>query len=567
MKRTIRQLLATILTLGLVPLAAVRAADYDVVIYGGTSAGVIAAVQVKKMGKSVAIVCPDKHLGGLSSGGLGWTDTGNKAVIGGLSREFYQRVWKHYDQPAAWTWEKRSEFGNKGQGTPAMDGEHRTMWIFEPHVAEQVFEDLIEEHQIPVDREQWLNRAKGVQKSAGRITSITMLSGKTYAGKMFLDATYEGDLMAAAGVDYHVGREATSVYGEQWNGVQTGVLHHRHHFGAVKEKISPYVIPGDPTSGVLPRISTEPPGAYGSGDRRVQAYCFRYCATDHPENRIPFPEPEGYDPKQYELLVRIFQAGWRETFDKFDRIPNRKTDTNNHGPMSTDNIGMNYDYPEASYERRREIIREHETYQKGWLYFVANDPRVPKDVQEAMRKWGLPKDEFKDNGGWPHQLYIREARRMVGHYVMTENELLKRRPTPESVGMGSYTIDSHNVQRYITPEGYVQNEGDIGVATKGPYEIAYGSLVPKRGQADNLLVPVCVSSSHIAFGSIRMEPVFMILGQSAATAAVMAIDADLAVQDVPYARLRERLLADGQILEYAGASSAGRKAKSGPSKR
>jgi hypothetical protein len=371
---------------------------------------------------------------------------------------------------------------------------------------------------------------------------------------VFIDATYEGDLMAAAGVDYHVGREANSVYGEKWNGVQTGILHHRHHFGAVARKISPYIVPGDPKSGVLPRISTAPPGEYGQGDKRLQAYCFRMCLTDHPDNRVPFPKPAGYDPKQYELLLRIFEAGWRETFQKFDRIPNRKTDTNNHGPMSTDNIGYNYDYPEASYERRREIIREHETYQKGWLYFIANDPRVPEDVRKEMRLWGLARDEFKDNGNWPHQLYIREARRMIGSFVMTENELLKLRPTPDSVGMGSYTIDSHNVQRYITPEGSVQNEGDIGVSTKGPYQIAYGALVPKKGQVDNLLVPVCVSSSHIAFGSIRMEPVFMILGQSAATAAALAIDGKRPVQDVPYTELRERLLKDRQILEFAAST-------------
>jgi hypothetical protein len=529
--------------------ASVRA-DHDVVVYGGTSGAVIAAVQARKMGKTAIIVCPDKHLGGLSSGGLGFTDTGNKAVIGGLSREFYHRVWRHYDSESAWRWQKKDQYGNKGQGTPAIDGAQRTMWIFEPHVAEKVFEDFVREHQIAVHRNEWLDRARGVKKSGARITSITTLSGKTYAGKMFIDATYEGDLMAAAGVDYHVGREAKRVYGEDWNGVQTGVLHHRHHFGVLKEKISPYVVPGDPSSGVLPRVSAAHPGEYGAGDRKVQAYCFRMCLTDHPENRIPFAQPEGYDPKQYELLARIYAAGWRDTFNKFDPIPNRKTDTNNHGPFSTDNIGMNYDYPEASYERRREIIKEHETYQKGWLYFITTDPRVPKDAQERMRQWGLAKDEFKDNGGWPHQIYVREARRMIGQYVMTENELLKKRPTPDPVGMGSYTIDSHNVQRYITPEGYVQNEGDIGVPLKGPYEIAYGSLVPKRGQADNLLVPVCVSSSHIAFGSIRMEPVFMILGQSAATAAVMAIDARIAVQDVPYARLKERLLKDGQILTY-----------------
>ncbi|HKC87999.1 MAG TPA: FAD-dependent oxidoreductase [Blastocatellia bacterium] len=535
------------------PAVTQSAPNYDLVVYGGAAAAVTAAVQAKRLGKTVIIVSPDKHLGGLSSGGLGFTDTGDKAVIGGLAREFYHRVWKRYDQPAVWKWEKREDYGNKGQGTPAIDGEHRTMWIFEPHIAEEVFEELIREHKIPVHRNEWLDRKNGVKKNGSRITSITTLSGRRYAGKMFIDATYEGDLMAAAGVDYHVGREAMSVYGEKWNGVQTGVLNHRHHFGAVKEKISPYVVPGDPGSGVLPRISAEPPGEYGQGDKKVQAYCFRMCLTDHPDNRVPFPKPAGYDPKQFELLVRIFYAGWRETFQKFDRIPNRKTDTNNHGPMSTDNIGYNYDYPEASYERRREIIREHETYQKGWLYFIANDPRVPEDVRTEMRRWGLARDEFKDNGNWPRQIYVREARRMIGSYVMTEHELLKRRPTPDPVGMGSYGIDSHNIQRYITPEGYVQNEGDIGVSTNGPYQIAYGSLTPKKGQADNLLVPVCVSSSHIAFGSIRMEPVFMILGQSAATAAAMAIDGGAAVQDVPYAKLRERLLKDGQILEFAPA--------------
>lgn len=529
--------------------------SYDMVVYGGTCAAVTAAVQAKKMGKTVVIVSPDKHLGGLSSGGLGFTDTGNKAVIGGLSREFYHRIWKHYNDAAAWKWQKKEEYGNKGQGTPAMDGENRTMWIFEPHAAERVFEDFVKEYQIPVVRDEWLDREKGVTKDGAKIVSITTLSGKTYAGKMFIDATYEGDLMAAAKVDYHVGREAHSVYDEKWNGLQTGVLHHQHHFGTMN--ISPYVVPGDPSSGVLPRITTEKPGEYGSGDKKVQAYCFRMCLTNVPENRIPFPKPDNYDPKQYELLLRIFEKGWRQTFNKFDPIPNHKTDTNNHGPFSTDNIGMNYDYPDASYERRKEIIKEHENYQKGWLYFISNDPRVPKDVQDRMREWGLPKDEFTDNGGWSHQLYIREARRMIGAFVMTENELLKRKPTPDSVGMGSYTIDSHNVQRYITPEGFVQNEGDIGVGLKGPYEIAYGSLVPKKGQADNLFVPVCVSSTHIAFGSIRMEPVFMILGQSAATAAAMAIDANIAVQDVPYAKLREKLLADGQILEYTGPQKAG----------
>ena len=527
-----------------------HAADFDVVIYGGTSAAVTAAVQAKKLGKSVVIVSPDKHLGGLSSGGLGFTDTGDKSVIGGLAREFYQRVWKHYDRADAWKWQKKDEYGNVGQGTPAIDGAERTMWIFEPHVAERIFEDFIRENQITVYRDEWLDRANGVKKEGARISSITTLSGKTFGGKMFLDVTYEGDLMAAAGVDYHVGREAGNVYGEKHNGNQVGILHHRHHFGVLEKPISPYVVPGDPQSGMLPRIDTAAPGIRSEGDKRVQAYCFRMCLTNDPENRLPLPKPEGYDPKQYELLLRVFETGWRETFAKFDPIPNHKTDVNNHGPFSFDNIGMNWDYPEASRERRKEIIREHENYQKGLLYFIANDSRVPKDVQDEMRNWGLPKDEFADNGNWSHQLYIREARRMIGKFVMTENELLGKKPTPDSIGMGSYTMDSHNVRRYITPEGHVQNEGDIGAELK-PYTIAYGSLVPKKSQVENLLVPVCPSASHIAFGSIRMEPVFMILGQSAATAAALSIDADVAVQDLPYELLRKRLLVDGQVLNAA----------------
>lgn len=518
----------------------------DIIIYGGTSAAVIAAVEAKKSGKSVIVVSPDKHLGGLSSGGLGWTDTGDKSVIGGLAREFYHRVYQHYSTDEAWEWQPKAEYGNTGQGTPAMDGENRTMWIFEPHVAERVFEDLIKEHKIRVDRDEWLDRENGVKTKEGKIVSITTLSGKTYTGKMFLDTTYEGDLMASAGVSNHVGREGRDVYGEEWNGVQTGVLHHKHWF---ESDISPYIVPGDPSSGLLPRVSGEHPGEKYSGDDKIQAYCFRTCMTDHEPNRVPFPKPEGYDPLQYELLVRVFETGWDGWFNKFDAIPNHKTDTNNHGPFSSDNIGMNYDYPEASYERRKEIIKEHEHYQKGLLWFVANDPRVPENIRTEMQKWGLAKDEFVDNGNWPHQIYVREARRMIGEYVMTENELLKRKPTPNPVGMGSYTMDSHNVQRYIKDDGFVQNEGDIGIGTNGPYAISYGSIVPKKEECSNLLVPVCVSSSHIAFGSIRMEPVFMILGQSAAAAAVFAIDEDISVQDVSYEKLNKILIDKGQVLE------------------
>ena len=524
--------------------AVVRQAD--VIIYGGTSAAVTAAVQVKKMGKSVIIVSPDKHLGGLSSGGLGFTDTGNKEVIGGLSREFYQRLYQHYQKDASWTWQKRSEYGNKGQGTPALDGTNRTMWIFEPHAAEQVFEDFVKENKLTVYRNEWLDRsAKGVQKQAGAITSFKTLSGTVYQGKVFIDATYEGDLMAAAGVKYHVGREANSVYNETHNGVQVGVFQHGHYF---KKNVSPYKVEGDPKSGLLPEISAEEPGANGTGDHKIQAYCFRMCLSNHPENRIPFPKPAGYDPKRYELLARVFATGWRETFDKYDPIPNRKTDTNNHGPFSTDYIGKNYDYPEATYERRKQIIRDHELYQKGLLYFMQNDPKIPADVHQAMQQWGLPKDEFKDNGNWPHQLYIREARRMLGEFVMKEVDALGKTVVPNPVGMGSYALDAHNSQRFVKKDGFVQNEGDIGVHPDKPYSIAYGSIVPKESECKNLLVPVCVSSSHIAYGSIRMEPVFMILGQSAATAAVLAIDGKTSVQKVPYAKLKEVLLKDKQRL-------------------
>lgn len=524
-----------------------KAQSADVIIYGGTSAAIMAAVQVKKMGKSVIVVSPDIHLGGLSSGGLGFTDTGNKEVIGGLAREFYHRLYEHYQKTDSWKWQAKESYGNKGQGTPAIDGNNRTMWIFEPHAAEQIFEDLVKENQLRVYRNAWLDRSEtGVSKKAGKITAFRTLSGQVFRGKMFIDATYEGDLMAAAGVSYQVGREANSAYGEKWNGVQTDVFHHGHHF---KSKISPYKIANDPNSGLLPEISPEASGEYGQADRKIQAYCFRMCLSNHPDNRIPFPKPEGYDPARYELYARVFASGWRETFDKFDPIPNRKTDTNNHGPFSTDYIGKNYDYPEATYERRKAIIKDHELYQKGLMYFLQNDPRVPADVHEQMQQWGLPKDEFTDNGNWPHQLYIREARRMKGAYVMLEADALGKSVVPQPIGMGSYTLDSHNIQRYVTKEGYVQNEGDIGVHPDKPYSIAYGSILPREAECTNLLVPVCVSSTHIAYGSMRMEPVFMILGQSAATAAVLAIQNKVSPQQLPYAKLSASLMQDKQILE------------------
>ena len=519
--------------------------EADIVVYGGTSAAVISAVEVAQSGKSVILVSPDLHLGGLTSGGLGWTDTGKKEAIGGLSRNFYHRIWQYYNKDESWIWQKREDYGGRGQGTKAIDGSKRTMWIFEPHVAKRVFEDYIKEFKIKTFRDEWLNRSSGIQKSNGKIVSLTTLSGKVFKGKVFIDATYEGDLMASSGVSYHVGRESTKTYDEKWNGVQTGVLHHQHWF---RENISPYKTPGDSTSGLLPKISPEPPGEYGTGDNKIQAYCFRLCLTNNYENRKPFPKPKDYDPWQYELLLRSMLTGRKDFFTKFDPVPNYKTDTNNHGPFSSDNIGMNYDYPNASYLKRKAIIEEHKNYQMGLLYFVANDTRVPSDIREKLSQWGLAKDEFTDNENWPHQIYVREARRMIGAYITTEQDVLLKREVPKPIGMGSYAMDSHNVQRYITPDGFVQNEGDIGVKPPAPYSISYGSLTPQKNECSNLLVPVCLSSSHIAFGSIRMEPVFMILGQSAAVAACIAIDENSAVQDIDYNDLETLLLDKGQVL-------------------
>ncbi|MFT7679593.1 MAG: hypothetical protein ACI8QC_003597 [Planctomycetota bacterium] len=518
-----------------------RAEPYDLVIYGGTSAGVIAAVQAHAMGKSVIIVSPDAHLGGLSAGGLGWTDSGNKAVIGGLSRAFYQRLKRHYDQPQAWRQQEASDYSRYRQEADAM-------WVFEPHVAERAFEELIREAGIPVLRERLLKRSGGVELKDGVIRSIRTLDGARYRGRMFIDATYEGDLLAASGVSFHVGRESNELYDETLNGVQSQRAV-SHQF---QGKVDPYLVLGDSSSGLLPRIHGGEPGAEGAGDERLQAYCYRLCMTDAPDNRVAFTKPTGYDPAQYELLLRTLLAGSKHVFGKLDPAPNRKTDTNNHGSFSTDNIGQNYDYPTATYERRREILAEHELYQRGYFYFLCNDPRVPADVRQRMGRWGLAKDEFLDNDHWPHQIYVREARRMVSDFVMSERHLRGLEPTPRPVGMGSYNMDSHHVQRYVAydEEGraYVRNEGDLQINPGGPYPVSYDALVPRKAECRNLLVPICLSSSHIAYGSIRMEPVFMLLAQSVATAACLAIDAECAVQDVDYEALRQRLLEDGQVL-------------------
>lgn len=526
----------------------------DVVVYGGTSAGVAAAVRLARLGRSVIVVSPDEHLGGLSSSGLGFTDSGEKNVIGGVSREFYARIYDHYAGDEAWTRQTRESYGNRGQHGVAVDGASGTMWVFEPHVAEQAFEDMIAEAGVRVDRGVRLDRGPGGVVVAGggggpRIASFRSLGGARYAAEVFIDATYEGDLMAAAGVSYHVGRESNDTYGETWNGVQPDARHHGHHFGVVDGPVDPYVVPGDPASGLIALVGDDPIQSRGTGDDRVQSYCFRLCMSDDPGNRVPFEAPEGYDPEDYELVARVFEAGWLRTIPKFDRMPNRKTDTNNHGPVSFDFVGGADEYPEASYERRAEIVAEHERYQRGLLYFLRTSDRVPPETNAQLDTWGLAADEFEDNGNWPYQIYVREARRMVGHFVMTEHEVQGRRAVPGPIGMGSYVMDSHNVQRYVTPEGHVDNEGDVGVKPPGPYGIAYGAITPRREECANLLVPVCVSSSHIAFGSIRMEPVFMVLADSAAHAAHLAIEGGVAVQEVPYAELRAALDAAGQVCE------------------
>jgi hypothetical protein len=522
--------------------------EHDIIVYGGTSGGISAAMQAARMGKTVFLIEPGKHLGGLTSGGLSATDIGNKKAIGGIAREFYQRIKKHYADDANWKYEKRSEF--KG---PGHDPKDDAAWTFEPHVAEQVFKAMLREQKVPVVFEERLDLKSGIHKQAGRIISIKMESGKTYTGKMFIDASYEGDLMAKAGVSYHVGREANNTYGETLNGVQVKNATH-HQF---VKNVDPYLKPGDPSSGLVPYVRAGPPGKDGEGDNRIQAYNFRLCATDRPENRRPWPKPTNYDEKQFELLLRNFEAGdhrlpWHPIL-----MPNRKTDANNNFAFSTDHIGMNYAYPGGDYATRAKIWQDHVDYQKGLMWTLANHPRVPAKVRQHFQTWGLAKDEFVDTDNWPHQLYVREARRMIGEYVMIEQNCRGLRVAEDSIGLAAYTMDSHNVQRYVTKVGYVRNEGDVQVGGFAPYPISYRSIVPRASECANLFVPVCLSASHISYGSIRMEPVFMVLGQSAATAAAIAIDKKKPVQAVDYKQLRDRLLQDKQILAWTATRREG----------
>ena len=513
----------------------------DLLIYGGTSAGVAAAVQARRMGLSVILIEPGQHLGGLTSGGLGWTDIGNKAAIGGISREFYGHVKKHYDDPTSWTLEAAEKYPHWNRTV-----DRDAMWFFEPHVAERIFDQMIADSGAVLVRGERLDRESGVTIENARIAAVRMTNGSTYTAAYYIDATYEGDLMAAAGVSYTTGREDCATYDETLNGVQTkNATKHQ-----LRRSISPFQVAGDPSSGILPGIDPTGPGGELTGDHRVQAYNFRMCLTNIPANRIAITKPEGYSESQYELLFRNFEAGENQAPWKPDRLPNGKTDVNNNHGFSTDFLGQNYAWPDASDKDRESIFAAHRDYQQGLMWTLQNHDRVPEAIRQQMKDWGLCRDEFGDHGGWPHQLYIREARRMVGPVVMTQHHCQRRTVADDSVGLAAYTMDSHNTQRYITRDGDVQNEGDVQVGGFPPYSISYASLTPRREECTNLLVPVCLSASHIAFGSIRMEPVFMVLGQSAATAVALSLEHGVNVQDLPYEVLRARLLSDGQILTW-----------------
>lgn len=537
--------------------------EYDVVVYGATSAGISAAIQCSRMHKTVLLIEPSHRIGGLTTGGLGATDIGSKIAIGGISKEFYQLIKKYYDQPKNWKWQDKADYRESRN----IEGED-AMWTFEPSVALNIYREMIAEEQIDLVYNKRLLRDGGVNKDNGRITHLKMESGEIYKGKMFIDATYEGDLMAASGVSYTIGRESNKLYGETLNGVQLDkinttigkkISHNALHHNFIN-KVDPYIVKGDPASGLLPYISSESPGVDGEGDDKIQAYCFRMTLTDHPDNRIPFKKPDNYNELNYELLFRNYEAAEGPISEMYSYgdplvpwintpMPNRKTDTNNQKGFSTDFIGQNYAYPEATYEEREKIVEAHLNYQMGLMWTLAYHPRIPEEVRKVVSDWGVCKDEFIENENhWTQQLYIREARRMISDYVMTQRNCEGIEIADDPIAMAGYGMDSHHVQRYVDVNGYVQNEGNVEARGYPPYPVSYRSIVPRKSECTNLLVPVCISASHIAFGSLRMEPVFMVLGQSAAIAAAQAIDDKQDLQDINYRKLRETLLTYKQIL-------------------
>ncbi|HLO79503.1 MAG TPA: FAD-dependent oxidoreductase [Chitinophagaceae bacterium] len=532
------------------------ASNYDIVIYGGSSAGVSAAIQASRLGKKVVLIEPTNRIGGLTTGGLGQTDIGNKQAIGGIAREFYQNVKKYYQQPENWKWQQAVEYRDGGQ--TRSDSREDAMWTFEPSAALKILHQMLgAEKNVTLVLNQRLNRKNGVQKKKGMISSISMETGEVYSGKVFIDATYEGDLMATAGVHYTVGRESIKQYHETLNGVHTAdtarTMTNQPSHNSINHNfvhgVDPYREKGNPASGLLPFIDPKGPGQEGSGSKGVQAYCFRLCLTNHPDNRIPFEKPASYNELDYELLLRNYEAGEKGFPWINSDMPNRKTDTNNRLGFSSDFIGQNYDYPEATYAERDAIAERHRNYQKGLMWTLAYHPRMPEHIRKEVSTWGMCKDEFTEGNGWQQQLYVREARRMVGGYVMTQYNCESLRVASDPVGLAAYGMDSHHVQRYVTKEGFVKNEGNIEARVKGPYPISYRAIVPKEKDCKNLLVPVCLSATHIAFGSIRMEPVFMVLGQSAAIAASLAIDRDIPVQKLDYQVLQSALVENKQRLK------------------
>lgn len=541
-----RSLFSAIIALSLASAASAAEQSFDIVVYGGTSGGVITAVQAGRMGKRVALVEPSRHVGGMTSGGLGATDLGNQAAIAGVSREFYRRVRDYYADASRWTYETHEEYAQREKEYCRPDAQ----FGFEPHVAEEIFKQMLAEARVTVILGQRLDRKGGVKKDGARIVSIATEGGEAFAAREFVDATYEGDLLASAGVSFVIGRESNAKFGETANGIQVR-LARSHQFTL---PVDPFVRPGDPTSGLLPNIHAGPPGEDGSGDSRVQAFNYRICTTDAPENRLAFPKPAGYDEKEFELLLRYYEAGFKGIPWGPRGMPNRKTDTNNSGAFSTDYIGMADDYLAADYAAREAIIAAHIRYDQGLLWTLANHPRVPAAIRERVSKWGLAKDEFTDNGNWPYQLYVREGRRMMSDYVMIQADIEGERVCDDPVGLGSYGMDSHNCQRYVDAKGHAVNEGDVQLHGSPPYGISYRSLAPRESECTNLLTPVCVSATHIAYGSIRMEPVYMILGQACGAAAAMAIDANANVQHISYEKLRDRLLADKQLLVWKGSA-------------
>lgn len=533
----------------LVATLAAEPAAHDIVVYGGTSGGITAAVQAARDGRSVVLISPTKHLGGLTTSGLGWTDLGDSSILGGLSREFYHLAYRHYQEDKSWVQQTREAFGNKGQGGPAFNDAAQIASVFEPKVAEAIFARMLADAKVQVIAGK-LDLKNGVSLNGKRITKIRMDDGREFAGKMFIDASYEGDLLPGAKVSFTTGREANATHGETASGIQM----ERSTKNQLVDGIDPYNKPGDPESGLLPGVNADAGGRDGSADEKLQAYCFRMVLTDVAENRVKIDKPEVYKEEDYELLFRSIEAGQTSGFFKYDLVPNRKTDSNNSGGISTDFIGKNYgegwDWTTLGHRERENLSKQHEHWQRGLLWTLQNHPRVPEKIREATSKWGLPKDEFTDNGHWPWQLYVREARRMISDHVMTQEHCTGRQVVPDSAGMAAYSMDSHHVQR-VVKNGMVKNEGDVQLHGVKPYPVSYRSLIPKKGECENLLVPWSLSASHMAFGSIRMEPVFMVLAQSAAIAADLALDENIPVQAIPYETLRPRLLAAGQALGAA----------------